>query len=332
MLKHNQRFNSQNSLINAKSLEILANLKILCIGAGGLGVIVSTYLVSSGILNLTIIDGDIIEISNLNRQITYTESDCGKPKSTTLKKFVGALNSQAKVNAINEFLNEANANMIIPNYDLIIDCTDNHIARYLIADIASYHNKNLICGSVDGFNGAVMVFLPDTCYRCIFPNSQTSNSCTVGNIIPSTVAIVASLMVNETIKLLCHYSVKSKLISINTLNNKMSEHNILTDESCINEHISSIKENVAAQYLSIKNIEQFNNLKIIYLDKNFNHLSHQILNKFEAFFINDILEQNIILDLETKILVICHHGIRSQIAASNLISLGYISVHYSTLS
>ena len=113
----------------------LSNSSIVIIGAGGLGSPALLYLAAAGIGKNTIVDGDVVEASNLHRQILYNESDIGTKKAETAAKKLNEINSEIKINFISEFLNKENAKSIIQNHDILIDGSDNIATRYILDDI-----------------------------------------------------------------------------------------------------------------------------------------------------------------------------------------------------
>src|SRR5262245_4873915 len=145
--------------------------KVLCIGAGGLGSPVAFYLAAAGVGTLGIIDHDVVELSNLQRQILHTTDRVGMPKVESAKKTLNALNPDVKVIGLNERLSSENVIRIIRDFDVIVNGCDNFPTRYLINDACVMAKKPLVDGSIFQFEGQVTVFYPGQgpCYRCVFP-------------------------------------------------------------------------------------------------------------------------------------------------------------------
>lgn len=150
----------------------LKNAKVLCIGAGGLGTPLLLYLATSGVGTLGIVDDDKVELSNLHRQILYTEADIGRFKVECALNKLAAHHSQAKINIYNTRLMADNAEEIINQYDIVADCSDNFATRFLLNDICFQLNKPLVTASIFQFQGLCMT-LPGKqgpCLRCLFPD------------------------------------------------------------------------------------------------------------------------------------------------------------------
>ena len=144
--------------IGAEGQAKLSNSKILCVGAGGLGSPVIQYLAAAGIGHLTIIDDDLVDISNLQRQIIHRTIDIGTPKAESAKRYVNELDPNVSVNSITERLTAKNAKDLFSGHDIIIDGTDNIPTRYLIDETCKELGIPWVYGSVYRFEGQVSVF------------------------------------------------------------------------------------------------------------------------------------------------------------------------------
>ena len=150
---HTTRYLRQLNLFNETGQRLLRESKILIVGAGGLGSLAAAYLAAAGVGHITIIDDDIIELTNLTRQICYLETDCGELKVNALKRYIGNLNSNCNVLVeVSKFCKE-NAEYLIERHDLILDCCDNFNTKYLIGDYANNSDKPLVSASIEGFLG-----------------------------------------------------------------------------------------------------------------------------------------------------------------------------------
>ena len=162
------------SEVGPEGQQKLMKSKILIVGAGGLGCPVGLYLAAAGIGQLGIIDHDVVEISNLQRQIGYSEKNIGLPKTKSLAETLTNINPQLRVEQISEKLQHNNALQIVQKYDVIVDCSDNFPTRYLVNDAAFFANKPLVSASVHKFQGQLAVFWPKSkggCYRCLYPTT-----------------------------------------------------------------------------------------------------------------------------------------------------------------
>ena len=337
------RYSRQIDLIGNIGQDRLAKSKILCVGAGGLGTLVAAYLLASGIGEITLIDGDKVEITNLTRQITYTEDDCGKYKVLALKEYLNKLNSTCKVITHNIFLDYANINKIMPNHDLIIDCSDNFKTRYLVNDTCKLLEKPLISGSIDGFMGQVMVFLADVCYRCVFPETNSSSSCNNSNVIGPSVGLIASTMANETFKFLTKFNQKSQLIQINSLDNTITRYKIQADPKCKNNHFYDLFDNeTQIQSIFFDQILQLNHTayeddrpnmesKFVIIDLRNDadkKLKPLLANFLPSVNLDDLLTNKLKIDSKQKVVVVCNYGQKSKLTALQLASLGYKNIYY----
>lgn len=150
----------------------LLDSKALLIGAGGLGSPSGYYLAAAGIGTLGIVDDDMVERSNLQRQILHTDADVGEPKVESAERRINALNPDVSVNKYETRLDDHNVDDIVSDYDIIVDGADNFPTRYTINEAAIEHEIPVVHGSIFRFEGQVTSFLPHTgpCYKCLFPN------------------------------------------------------------------------------------------------------------------------------------------------------------------
>lgn len=185
----------------------LKSAKVLVIGAGGLGVPVMTYLNAMGIGTLGIVDADIVSISNLHRQVLYTEKMVGLPKVVAAKNQLEAQNHETEINTYQTFLTVSNALEIISSYDVVVDATDNFPTRYLINDACVILSKPFVYGALHGFEGQVSVFNYNggPTYRCLFPempNADAVPDCNENGVLGILPGIVGNLQALETIKIM----------------------------------------------------------------------------------------------------------------------------------
>jgi len=150
----------------------LLESKVLLIGAGGLGSPSGFYLAAAGIGELGIVDDDLVERSNLQRQILHTDEDVGEPKVESAERRLKALNPDITVNKHQVRLDDDNVEELIEDYDIIVDGVDNFPTRYTVNEEAMKQGKPIVHGSIFRFEGQVTSFLPDQgpCYKCLFPN------------------------------------------------------------------------------------------------------------------------------------------------------------------
>ena len=185
----------------------IANAKVLCVGAGGLGSTNIQYLAAAGIGTIGIIDFDVVQLSNLQRQVIHFQQDIGEQKVVSAAKKINALNPNVNVVVHEVMLTSDNALEIFAKYDLIIDGTDNFATRYLINDAAALSNKPYIWGSIYQFDGQASVFWSKVgpCYRCLHPTPPPPGSvpsCAEGGVLGAICASIGSIQVIEAIKLI----------------------------------------------------------------------------------------------------------------------------------
>jgi sulfur-carrier protein adenylyltransferase/sulfurtransferase len=185
----------------------LKNARVLCIGAGGLGSPALMYLAAAGVGTLGIVDFDVVDESNLQRQIIHGQSDIGRSKAESARDSVLEINPLVTVNLHEERLDSSNVMEIFADYDLIVDGTDNFATRYLVNDACVLMHKPYVWGSIYRFDGQASVFWADhgPCYRCLYPEPPPPGmvpSCAEGGVLGVLCGSVGSIQVTEAIKLL----------------------------------------------------------------------------------------------------------------------------------
>tara|TARA_Y100000389_G_scaffold143411_1_gene141659 strand:- start:6830 stop:7597 length:768 start_codon:yes stop_codon:yes gene_type:complete len=218
---------------------LLSNKKVVVIGLGGLGCPVATYLTSSGLGHLCLIDHDSVSLSNLNRQILFTEDDISKMKVIAARDRLKKLNSDISIKAITEKFDMNFNSSFLKDYDIVIDCTDNFETRSLINKFSISNKIPLITGAALKFEGQVAIFRNDLdnmpCYRCLYANlPNTTNACIDSGILGSVTGIVGTLLATECIKLICKFGKRfeSMLFLMDLKNNNYKTIKINKDEKC----------------------------------------------------------------------------------------------------
>ena len=185
----------------------LLESKVLVVGAGGLGSPVLMYLAAAGVGTIGIVDGDNVDIANLQRQIIHGINDVGTSKAVSAEETINNLNTDVNVILYKEFLNSDNILEIIKEYDFIVECTDNFETKFLINDACVKAMKPFSHGGVLGFNGQLMTYVPGKgpCYRCIFgdvPAENTVPTCKEEGVMGCLPGVIGSLQAMEAIKYL----------------------------------------------------------------------------------------------------------------------------------
>jgi sulfur-carrier protein adenylyltransferase/sulfurtransferase len=185
----------------------LKNAKVLCVGAGGLGSPALLYLAAAGVGTLGVIDFDVVDESNLQRQIIHGQSDVGRSKAESARDSINELNPLVNVIVHTERLDSDNAMQVFEPYDLIVDGTDNFATRYLVNDACVLLGKPYVWGSIYRFDGQASVFWADhgPCYRCLYPEPPPPGmvpSCAEGGVLGVLCASIGSIQVTEAIKVI----------------------------------------------------------------------------------------------------------------------------------
>jgi adenylyltransferase/sulfurtransferase len=185
----------------------LKNAKVLCVGAGGLGSPALLYLAAAGVGTLGVVDFDVVDESNLQRQVIHGQSDIGRSKAESARDSIREINPYVNVIVHKERLDSDNAMQIFADYDLIVDGTDNFATRYLVNDACVLLGKPYVWGSIYRFDGQASVFWAEygPCYRCLYPEPPPPGmvpSCAEGGVLGVLCASIGSIQVNEAIKLI----------------------------------------------------------------------------------------------------------------------------------
>lgn len=183
----------------------LLEAKVLVIGTGGLGSPVTLYLAASGVGTIGLVDSDVVDLSNLQRQIIHTTKDLNRLKVESAKDKASAINPEIKINTYHMFVDANNIRSLIREYDFIVDCTDNFGCKFLINDACVLEQKPFCHGAILRFGGQLMTYVPKKgpCYRCVFedlpPKDSVPTSKEVG-IVGVVPGVIGTLQATEVIK------------------------------------------------------------------------------------------------------------------------------------
>src|SRR5712672_4499333 len=186
----------------------ICSTSVLCIGAGGLGSPIAMYLAAAGIGKLGILDFDLVDFSNLQRQIVHGTEDVGRPKTQSAKETINAINPNVEVVLHNARITSENALDLIRPYDIVVDGTDNFPTRYLTNDACVLLKKANVYGSIFRFEGQASVFAPHLggpCYRCLYPEPPPPGmvpSCAEGGVLGVLPGIIGCIQATEAVKLI----------------------------------------------------------------------------------------------------------------------------------
>jgi adenylyltransferase/sulfurtransferase len=214
--------------------------KVLCVGAGGLGSPVAFYLAAAGVGTIGIIDNDVVDMSNLQRQILHTNDRVGMPKVESAQKTLAALNPDIKVIPFNERLSSENVMRIIKDFDIVINGCDNFPTRYLINDACVMAKKPLVDGSIFQFEGQATVFYPDRgpCYRCLFPEPPppgAAPSCAEAGVLGVLPGLVGCVQALEAMKLILGAGrpLIGRMMHFDTLSSEVRVLKLRRDPNCL---------------------------------------------------------------------------------------------------
>ena len=217
----------------------LKSASVLCIGAGGLGSPVAMYLAAAGIGRLGIVDFDVVDYSNLQRQILHTTPDVGRPKLQSARDHLKALNPGVEIQTFETALTSDNALQIFADYDVIVDGTDNFPTRYLVNDACVLLGKPNAYGSIFRFEGQASVFgtKEGPCYRCLYPEPPPPGlvpSCAEGGVLGVLPGIVGCIQANETLKLILGIGepLVGRFLVFDSLRMKFRELKLRKDPDC----------------------------------------------------------------------------------------------------
>lgn len=349
--------------VGVEGQEKLINSSVLCIGAGGLGSPLALYLAAAGVGHLGVLDFDVVDFSNLQRQIIHSEKTVGELKVESAKKRILELNSDIKVTTYNEMLTSENAMEIIKDYDVIVDGTDNFATRYLVNDSCVLLGKPNVYGSIFRFEGQVSVFdaKKGPCYRCLYPEPPPPGmvpSCAEGGVLGILPGIIGTLQAAEAVKLIIEKGnpLIGRLLFLDVLEMQPREMKLRKDPNCpicgenatikelidyeefcgigrgeLGQEETTQREDSEEDVLEI-NIDQFKEIRdngnnVVVLDVREYH-EYDICSIEGSVLIplGEIADRIDELNEDDEIIVHCHHGGRSMKATQFLKDKGFKNV------
>ena len=217
----------------------LKKASVLCVGAGGLGSPLALYLTAAGVGRIGIVDFDVVDVSNLQRQILHTTDDVGRPKLDSAAEKLNALNPNVNVELHETRLTSENALQLFEKYDIIVDGTDNFPTRYLVNDACVLTGKPNVYGSIFRFEGQASIFATSDgpCYRCLYPEPPPPGlvpSCAEGGVLGILPGLVGLVQATEVIKLILEKgnSLVGRLLLFDALGMKFRELKLKKDAQC----------------------------------------------------------------------------------------------------
>jgi molybdopterin/thiamine biosynthesis adenylyltransferase/rhodanese-related sulfurtransferase len=217
----------------------LLNARVLLLGAGGLGAPTALYLAAAGIGTLGLVDDDVVDASNLQRQVIHNTERIGEPKTASARKTIEALNPDVEVVEHRMRLDASNILDVIADYDVIVDGADNFPTRYLLNDASVRLRKPVVSASILSFDGQISTFVPfeGPCYRCLYPTpppAEMAPSCSANGVLGVMAGTMGTLQANEVIKLVLGVGepLVGRLLLYDALGTRFTELKVRRDPDC----------------------------------------------------------------------------------------------------
>jgi len=225
--------------VDVAGQEQLLASHVLIVGLGGLGSPVSMYLTAAGIGRLTLVDDDVVDLSNLQRQIVHTSNRIGESKTASAAHTLRALNPEVRVHPIAKRLDEQAMREVVREVDVIVDASDNFETRFLLNRVSVAERKPLVSGAVIRLEGQVSVFdprVPDSpCYRCLYGEAETiEERCSETGVLAPVPGIIGAIQATETIKVLLGVgeTLTGRLLLLDALNMEWRSMRLKRDPAC----------------------------------------------------------------------------------------------------
>lgn len=225
--------------IDVRGQQQLSQAKVVLLGAGGLGCPALAYLVASGVGEINLIDHDVVDASNLQRQILFRAQDVGRKKVDVARECVSSLNHDSNIQVLDQLPDEKTLSALFADADVVLDGTDNFDARYLHNRLCVQTHTPLVSGAVIRFEGQVSSFLnrnqQDPCYHCIYPNAQDEEqNCSENGVLGSVAGIIGSVMATEAIKIILNIgqSLNNHLLLLDALQMDWRKIQLKKDPAC----------------------------------------------------------------------------------------------------
>lgn len=237
--KQKERYSRQllSEWVGEEGQEKLSKLKVLQIGAGGLGSPFALYIVAAGIGELIILDNDEVSLSNLQRQILYDENDINQDKVKIANDKLSALNSNVSIQTFKDYVNKESIGKYVENIDFIVDCSDNMATKFLVNRVAIENNIPCVIAGIKDFYGQIMTVNPQTsaCYECVYSEQKEMKE--RGSPLPvigGTAGVLGSLEALEVIKTALGLpNLENTLLMIDLLNMTFDKIQVVKNEECI---------------------------------------------------------------------------------------------------
>jgi len=341
--------------VGVSGQEKLKAARILMVGAGGLGSPSALYLAASGVGEMTVIDPDVVDLSNLQRQILHDTSSVGKPKVESARERIREINPNVKINAIQDQLSNDNVRELVRECDVVVDGTDNFQTRYMVNDACIFEGKLNVYGSIFRFEGQSTVFCDPQgpCYRCLYPEAPPPGmvpSCAEGGVLGILPGIIGVIQATEAIKIILGEGepLSGRLLLYNALTMKFRELKIRKDPSCpvcsANPTITELQDyeyfcgiehaedgDAANAPASVEQITARQMKEMLDSGRKFTILDVREPQEWDIVHfpnaklipLGEVPERMNELDTADEIVVHCHHGMRSARAITFLQKMGF---------
>ena len=325
-----KRYERQMALpeIGISGQQKLAKARVLIVGIGGLGCPVLQNLAAAGVGTIGIVDGDVVDETNLHRQFLYTLNDSGKSKVAVAAEVVSKQNPEVELVQYPDYFTKQNCFEIVSDYHIIVDCTDNIATRYLINDVALAKGIPMVYASIHKFEGQLSVFNYQNgpTYRCLFPENETLDTipnCNDSGVLGVLPNVLGAMQANEVLKIILKIGEVSsgKLILYNCLYNGFQNIKIQKDRNSISKIKIESRSISATEFLANENSLMID----IREDYEEPKLDLQSVNNVPLCELDDFLNE---VDKNQKIILVCQHGNRSELAVNYLINRGFVNVFH----
>lgn len=306
----------------------LTKAKVLIIGVGGLGCSVLQNLAAAGVGTIGIVDGDVVEETNLHRQFLFTLNDCGRNKVEVASEAVLKQNPAVEIISYSEYFTKQNCIDVVADFQIIVDCTDNIATRYLINDVTAVRGIPMVYASIHKFEGQLSVFnyKNGPTYRCLFPEDErleTISNCNDSGVLGVLPTFLGTMQANEVLKIILEMGqvLSGKLMLYNSLDNSFQSieiqknKNLSNKYKLINKSISKVDFFTNYDSLIIDIREEYEEPKL-----DFQNIKNVPLSQLD-YFLKEV-------DANQKIILICQYGNRSELAVDYLIKKGFINVFH----
>lgn len=227
------------SEVGGEGQQKIGNAKVLVLGAGGLGSPVALYLAAAGVGTLGLVDSDVVDLSNLQRQVLHHTADIGRPKVESAAEKLTAINPDVNVIQHKTMVDSSNIMDIVKDYDIVVDGTDNFPTRFLVNDACYFAGKPLVHGAILRFDGQAFTIVPGEgpCYRCIFrepPPPGSVPNCSQAGILGAVAGVIGTIQATEVLKLILGQGevLNGRLLIVDTLDMTFRQTKIRKDPDC----------------------------------------------------------------------------------------------------